>query len=249
MATVWLSTLASVVLVSLVSFAGLFVISFGMEKWRNAMFVIISFAAGTLLGDIFFHLLPEVVEESRFPLSVSVWILFGISFLFILEKIVRWRHCHLPESSDHPHPFAIMNLVGDAAHNFIDGIVIAASYMVSIPTGIATTLAVIFHEIPQEIGDFSVLIHGGFSKSRALFFNFLSALTAVLGAIVALSLARVTDEVNAVFIPFTIGSFLYIAGADLIPELHKEVAVKKSFAQFIAFVFGAAVMAALLLLE
>ena len=155
----------------------------------------------------------------------------------------------MPTTEDHPHPLALMNIVGDATHNFIDGLIIAGSYLVSIPVGIATTLAVIFHEIPQEIGDFGVLLHGGFSKQKALMFNFLSALTAILGAVVALLISSFVENITIFLAPFAAGIFIYIAGTDLIPELHKEVEVKKSFIQLLWFVLGIGVMLALLLLE
>jgi zinc and cadmium transporter len=144
-----------------------------------------------------------------------------------------------------------MNLFGDLLHNFIDGLVIGASYVVSIPVGVASTIAIIFHEIPQEIGDFGVLLRGGFSKVKALVLNFVTALTAVLGAVVALILSSKVDGMIEFLIPFAAGSFIYIAGSDLIPELHKEGAEdeKKALLQMILFVFGIIVMSLLLLLE
>ena len=136
-----------------------------------------------------------------------------------------------------------MNLFGDGIHNLIDGLIIGASYLVSIPVGITTTLAVILHEIPQEIGDFGVLLHGGFSKKKALLLNFATALTAVLGAILALVIGSHSVHLTTFLIPFAAGSFLYIAAADLIPELHKETNTKKSFLQLIMLILGIAVMA------
>jgi zinc and cadmium transporter len=174
--------------------------------------------------------------------------MFGIAFSFIVEKFIHWRHCHIPTSKEHVHPFAMINLFGDAVHNFIDGVIIGASYLVSIPVGIATTIAVILHELPQEIGDFGVLLYGGFSKWKALFFNFITALTAVFGAVVSLLISLYVENITTVLVPFAAGTFIYIAGSDLIPELHKEVEVKKSLLQFIAIVFGVLVMLALLVL-
>ena len=149
----------------------------------------------------------------------------------------------------HVHSFAVMNLIGDAVHNFIDGLIIVAGYLVSIPVGIATSLAVIFHEIPQEIGDFGVLIHGGYSKGKALFFNFIVSLTAVLGAIIALIMNNYFENITMFLLPFAAGGFIYIAGADLIPELHREVKIKKSLLQLVSIVLGIAVMYSLLFLE
>ncbi|MCX6814454.1 MAG: ZIP family metal transporter [Candidatus Aenigmarchaeota archaeon] len=176
----WLYSLASVIIVSLISLIGVSTLALKDSTLRKILLYFVSFSAGALLGDAFIHLLPDAVE-SGFTVQISLAILFGILFSFVVEKVVHWRHCHMPVSKDHPHTFAYMNLFGDGVHNFIDGLIIGASYIASIPVGIATTLAVIFHEIPQEIGDFGVLLHGGFGKRKALFMNFLTALTAVLG--------------------------------------------------------------------
>lgn len=209
----------------------------------------VSFSAGALFGDAFIHLLPEIIDEVGFGLEISIYVMFGIGFSFVIEKFIHWRHCHIPTSKQHIHPFAIMNLVGDSVHNFIDGLIIGASYLVSMQVGIATTLAVILHELPQEIGDFGVLLYGGFSKFKALFFNFITALTAVVGAIFALLISSYVENITVFLIPFAAGTFIYIAGSDLIPEIHKEVDVKKSLLQFIAIILGVAVMLALLFLE
>jgi zinc and cadmium transporter len=167
----------------------------------------------------------------------------------VVEKIIHWRHCHHPTTEDHPHPFAKMNLVGDTVHNFIDGIIIAGSYLVSIPVGIATTIAVVFHEIPQEIGDFGVLLYGGYTKNKALFVNFLTALAAILGAVIALVLSSSVEQLAMFIVPFAAGNFIYIAGADLIPEIHKEVELSKSIMQGITFILGVLVMLGLLFLS
>ena len=207
----------------------------------------ISFAAGGLLGDVFVHLLPEIAHKTGFTLQSSFYVLVGISASFIVEKVIRWRHCHHPTTCDHPHPVAFMNLFGDAVHNFVDGMIIGAAYMVSIPVGFATTLAVLLHEIPQEIGDFGVLLHAGMKKKKALLLNFLISLTAGLGVVLALLLSSHVEGTTEFLIPFAAGSFIYIAIADLIPEMHKEVAVKKSLLQFLMFALGVALMFGILL--
>ncbi len=209
----------------------------------------VSFAAGALLGDVFIHLLPELVEESHFTLSTSLYILLGILLFFVLEKILHWRHCHHTATKSHTHPLGTMNLVGDAVHNFIDGALIAGSYMLSIPVGIATTIAVIMHEIPQEMGDFGVLLHSGMKVKKALLFNFLTALSAVLGALMILGLGINNEGLIEVIIPITIGGFLYIANADLIPELHKDVKIKNSIIQLISFLVGIGIMFMLALIH
>lgn len=241
-------TLISVLVVSLISFIGIFTLSIKTKLLNKILIYLVSFAAGALLGDVFLHLIPELIEENNFTLQTSFLALGGILLFFIVEKIVHWQHCHIPHNGDHPHPFVATNLIGDGVHNFLDGLIIGASYLINIPVGIATTIAVIFHEIPQEIGDFGVLIHGGFTKGKALLFNFLSALTAVAGGLIAV-LASDLVSIADYLIPITIGGFIYIAGSDLIPELHKNFETKKSIFQIIALIAGIAVMALLLLLE
>lgn len=248
MLTQWLFALGSVVLVSVISLIG--VITLAVKNLRSIVLFLVSFSAGAFFGDVFFHLLPEASSgPGGMTFEVSLLVLSGILFTFIIEKFVHWRHCHEPTTHSHPHPVAIMNLVGDSVHNFIDGLIIAASYLVSIPVGIATTTAVIFHEIPQELGNFGVLVHGGYSKGRALWFNFLTATTAIAGAVLALLLENYAQGIAHTLIPFAAGNFLYIAAADLIPELHKETNPWRSGMQLIAFLVGLGVIASLLLLE
>lgn len=242
-------TLMSVLAVSLLAFIGIFTLAINAKRLRTVLIYLISFSAGALFGDAFVHLLPEVVEQEGFSLTVSLGVLGGIVMFFILEKVIHWQHCHLPITEEHAHPFAYMNLIGDALHNFIDGIIIAASYVVSIPAGIATTLAVALHEIPQEIGDYGVLIHGGFSRGKALLVNFMTALAAFLGAVLALWAASAIARIDTILVSVAVGGFIYIAGSDLIPELHKETTVRRSLLQVVAFLLGIGVMVALLLIE
>ena len=249
MLEIWLYTLVSVFIVSLISLVGIFTLAIKSEKLNQILLYFVSFSAGALFGDAFIHLLPSVAKESGFNLSISLYFILGILVFFILEKVVHWRHCHDIHCQNHPKSFAYMNIFGDVVHNFIDGLIIAASYIVSIPIGIATSLAVIFHEIPQEIGEFGLLIYGGFTKSRALFVNFLSALTAVLGAVIGLMIAGVVPHIENILVPIAAGGFVYIAGSDLIPEMHKETRLKKSIIQIIAFLIGILIMLALLLIE
>ena len=246
----WLSALASVIVVSLISLIGVLAFSMKEENLKKILLYLVSFSAGGLFGHAFIHMIPEAVGKNGFGLQVSLYILIGIIASFIVEKFLQWRHCHIPTSEEHPHSFAYMNLFGDAVHNFIDGLIIGGSYLASIPLGVATTLAVVFHEIPQEIGDFGVLIYGGFNKSRALFFNFSTAVTAIFGAIVALSLGFLIQDFIPFLIPFAAGNFIYIAGSDLIPELRKEeVGLLKSALQLTAFVLGVLILFSLVFLE
>lgn len=250
MTQVWLYTLVSVFLVSIFSLVGILTIALKQHYLKKILLFFVSFAAGALLGDVFIHLLPELVAEGAFTLFTSLYILAGILLFFILEKILHWRHCHMSADNEHKvHPFAYMNLVGDAVHNLTDGMVIAGSYMVSMPLGLATTVAVILHEIPQEMGDFGVLLHAGMKVRRAIFFNFITALTAILGAIIILLLNLDPETVMTVVIPLVIGGFLYIASADLIPEMHKDVKPLNSVLQLLSLLAGIGIMFLLLALE
>lgn len=245
---VWVYALVSVFIVSLLAFVGIFTFTMNIKKLEKYLLLFVSFSAGALLGGAFIHLLPEAAAEAGFTIQISMYVLSGILLSFALEKLIHWRHCHVPTSTFHPHPFAYMNLFGDGVHNFIDGLIIGASYVASIPIGIATTIAVILHEIPQEIGDIGVLLHGGFNRKKALLMNFATALTAIAGTIIALFLGRVEGFLQFL-LPFAAGGFIYIAAADLIPEIHKESAPKKSLAHLIMIVLGILVMFLLLGLE
>jgi zinc and cadmium transporter len=243
--TVWIYTLASVLVVSLISIAGILTVSLKENALKDTLLFLVSFSAGALMGDAFLHLLPEAISRSGFTIYVSLYVLLGILLFFVLEKIIFWRHCHIPTSEDHPHPFAYMSLVGDGLHNIIDGMIIAGSYLVSVPLGITTTIAVLAHEIPQEMGDFGILVYGGFSFSRALLLNFLVALTAFLGAVFVLLLSAKAQALTSVLVPLTAGNFIYIAGSDLIPELKKHVELSHSAVQLLALVLGIALLVGL----
>jgi zinc and cadmium transporter len=247
MSTIWLYGFWSVVLVSLVSLIGILTLWWKISFLKRIVIFLVSLSAGALLWDVFLHLLPELIEHGHFEIHTSFIILGAIIFGFVMEKILHWRHCHVPTGSHgHTHPFAIMNLVGDCVHNLIDGLIIGASYLVSIEVGIATTIAVLLHEIPQEIGDFGVLVHGWFSVKKALLVNFFTALTAIIGLVIALSLWHFIEGINEFLAPVAIGMFIYIAGSDLIPEMHKETNRKQSIGQLFFFVLGIAIMSLLL---
>ncbi|MBW2980652.1 ZIP family metal transporter [Candidatus Woesearchaeota archaeon] len=246
---VWLNSLASVGIVSLISLIGILTLLIKKNQLNKILLWLVSFSAGALFGGAFIHLLPEVVEEYGFTAMVSTYLILGILLFFILEKFIHWRHCHIPTSKKHPHPLAVMNLVGDGFHNLIDGMIIGGAYLANFSLGVTTTVAVILHEIPQEIGDFGVLLHAGLSRLKALFFNFLSALVAVLGVVISLLIGTRLENYLLFLLPLTAGGFIYIAGSDLIPELQKECAPSKSFVQLIWLVLGIVVMLSLTLLE
>ena len=245
MVTIYFYTITSVLIVSLISLIGILTLAISEKKLRHLIMPLVSLSAGTLLGDSFLHLIPEMTETEQTNMSVWLWLLAGILVFFVLEKIIHWRHCHLESTVFHPHPVGTMNLVGDGLHNFIDGMIIAGSFLVSTKLGLITTLAVIAHEIPQEIGDFGILLHAGYSRIKAILLNFSSAVVAILGALFALMLGSQTPGFISFVIPFTAGGFIYIATADLIPELKKDTAPAKSFFQLFLIIVGIGIMLAL----
>ncbi|KKP80793.1 MAG: Zinc transporter, ZIP family [Candidatus Levybacteria bacterium GW2011_GWB1_35_5] len=190
-----------------------------------------AFAAGTLLGTVFFDLLPEAIEEGERvvgkglsgEINIFFWTLFGILSFFLLERFVHWFHHHQHDYEDEPvKPTIPLIILGDSVHNFIDGIAIGATFLVSIPLGIITSLAVAAHEIPQEIGDFGILLHKGLKRKKVLLVNFFSALTAVVGALISFWLGERIEASLPILLAITAGFFIYIAASDLIPEIHHE---------------------------
>ena len=246
--TIWLQTLLAVGAISAVSLVGALTLVLAATLLNRILLVLISFAAGALLGDAFIHLLPEIAESDRgFDLTASMAVLGGITAFFLLEKVLHWHHAHFP-SEEVVHPVAVSNVVGDSLHNFVDGAIVAGSFLASPQLGLATTIAVALHEIPQELGDFGILVHAGLKPKRALALNFLSGLAAVAGGVSTLLLTSL-EEIEHFLIPFSAGAFVYIASTDLIPELQKEPEPAKSFVQALALIVGIAVMAALTVVE
>lgn len=246
--TVWAQTLLALVVVSAISLVGVLVLTISRRQLERALILLIPFAAGALLGDAFIHILPEVIEErSGFELTTSLAILAGIVAFFVLEKVLHWHHAHFP-SEEVIHPVATTNLIGDGLHNFIDGAIVASAFLASPQLGFATTVAVALHEIPQELGDFGILVHAGMKPRRALLMNLGSALTAIAGGVLTLLFVSI-GEVQMWLLPFTAGAFMYIASTDLLPELHKEPEPGKSGVQVVALLAGIVVMLLLLRFE
>lgn len=238
-----------VIIVSLVSFIGVFSLSLKEEILKKYIGFFISLAIGALLGDAFIHIIPEAFESNIGVTTASILVITGILLFFIIEKFIHWHHHGEDKEDKHIHPVGKLILFTDGFHNLIDGAIIGASFLVSIPLGIATTLAVILHEIPQEIGDFAVLIHSGYTKGRALWFNFISALTSVLGLVIVFIFGNIIENVAIWVVPVAAGGFIYIAIADLIPELHKTKEIKHSIIQLFIIILGVLSMVALTLLE
>jgi len=238
---VWFYAVLSVLLVSLISLVGVVVLFLGGDLGKDKLMALVGFSAGGLLGGAFLHLIPESYAEFP-PDSVSLFILAGVFASYLLEMVIGWRHCHIPTSDDHPHTFAYVNLVGDAVHNFIDGLIIGGAYLSSLSLGFSTTVAVILHEIPQEIGDFGVLLYAGFKPRKALLFNLASALTSVLGVVTALTLGGYVEGLTGFLLPFAAGNFVYIAGSDLVPELLDQKDLGKGLAQLGLMALGVLLM-------
>ena len=252
---VWIQSLVSVAVVSLVSLVGLTMVSADPARLRRTASWLVSFAVGSLLGDAFIHLVPEAfASEVDATLGQSLLILAGMMLFFAVEKLLR--HAHGPlygyyhADGDGRPELAAINVVGDAVHNFIDGALIAASYLVSPALGFSTTLAVVLHEIPQELGDFGVLIHSGLSVRRALAVNLGTASAAILGNLATLWIGVAAGPlVSETLVPITAGGFIYIAAADLIPELQHDRSLSALFTQGALVAAGIAVMVALALIE
>lgn len=240
----------SVVGVSAVSLIGAVFIFFRAEKVNQWVFPLVGLAVGALFGDAFLHLIPEALENETYGGIAPLFVLLGIVVFFMLERFLLWHHHHTTDEHSHDKelPLGKMILFSDGLHNFLDGIIIAVAYAVSIPVGIATTLAVILHELPQEIGDFGLLVHAGYSRSKAIIYNFISSLSAILGFAVA-SLFLISDAFLALTSAFAAGAFIYIAGSDLVPELKSAKISKKSAIEFLFVLIGIGIMYLLLFLE
>lgn len=224
--------LVAVGIVSIISFIGALTLFF--KKLDNITHILVSFAAGTLIAVAFLDLIPESVAEINIK-SVFYAVISGFFLFFLLEKFLHWRHCHEEDCKE--HPFTYLSLFGDGIHNFFDGMIISASFMTNLSLGFATTLAVVAHEIPQELGDFAILIRGGFTKRKAVLWNFLIALTAFIGALFVYFVPY-NYNLLGIVLPFTAGGFIYIAASDLIPEMHKERNPAKLLLQILFFAFG-----------
>ncbi len=238
-----MNTLLSIIFatfaISLGGLIGVFTLSIKEAKLSRILMLLVALSAGSLMGGAFIHLLPEAVEVLE-PMVAFGIVLFSFVCFFFIEKLLYWRHCHKGHCD--VHTFGYMNLIGDGVHNFIDGLIIAATFMTSIPLGIATTLTIAFHEIPQEIGDFGVLLYSGFDRKKALMANFLVACIAILGGVVGYFLSMYIDNFVSYLLPFAAGGFIYIAASDLMPEIRKEQSLKKTIASFGMFLVGIGIM-------
>jgi len=244
---------AIVAIVSLISAFSLYVDDSKLSAWLPRL---IAIAVGVLLGDAFLHLIPDALEiESETGGSVAMWTLVGIMAFFFMESVLHWRHEHdlelisKNETSITPASYAKMNLMGDGAHNFVDGVLIASSFLVSPSLGIATTIAIVLHEIPQEISDIAVLIHGGYTKKRAVLLNFLCSLACLAGASCTLLLSQLMELGLSAMLSFTAGGFIYIASSDLVPLLRSKIIKINLSTQFAGTLIGILSMQSILWFE
>lgn len=227
----------AVLFVSAISLVGVMLLLLKRPVLSRIMPLLLAVSSGVMLGNTFFDLIPESVEH--LSQSAYLYILAGIIVFFSVEKMLNWHH---HTEGDHPgetKSAGYLSLIGDAIHNFIDGVLIGGAFIVSIPLGITVAVAVTAHEIPHELADFTILIHCGFSNRKALFYNFLSASTAIAGTCVVILFAAVEKSFVPYLIPFAAGNFLYIAMSDLIPELHKSRSRMSSIIQIFALIAGA----------
>jgi zinc and cadmium transporter len=206
------------------------------EFARKFSIHLISFATGTLLAAAFFDLIPEAFHEGGSDIPIFQYILLGIIFFFLIEKFFIWHHCHNQKCDTHTYKYMI--LIGDTVHNFIDGVIIALSFLVSLPLGFVVSAAVILHEIPQEIGDFGILIHSGMKRTKIIFYNILSAFASLLGAVGAYFFFSYFEKYLPYFLAIAAGNFIYIALSDLIPEIHKEFRLRYTFVQILFLGLG-----------
>ena len=243
-------SLISILIISLISLVGLLIFFTKKKTSETINLFLVSFAIGALLGDAFIHLLPEAFESLNSTV-VSLLVIGGMLLFFVLEKVLRWHHCHEINchNNDHKH-LIVLNTVGDTIHNSIDGMLIAASFMVNFKLGLITSLAVLLHEIPQEVGDFAILIHAGLSPFKAFMYNLLSATSAFVGAILVFFLGSKISSLSLYLLPITAGSFIYLSASDLIPELHRhDPPLSHSLVQLFFIVLGVALMSLLLFIE
>jgi zinc and cadmium transporter len=235
--SIWLQTLGSVLLVSAIPLIGVLGLTMRPHRVQAMVPHLMSFAVGALLGGASLHLMPAAVERLGTGLRPGILLLAGFLGFFVLE---RFLGAHGPHDgpTGAPHPIAIMSLVGDGLHNLLDGIIIASSFLADPKLGVATSLAVVLHEVPQEIGDFGILLHSGVSLQRAILFNLLSGLTAVVGAALTLLIGLGAEGRAAALLPVVAGGFLYIAAADLVPTLHRTRGTRATLVQVCLILAG-----------
>ncbi len=234
----------STFLISLLSLIGMFALSLHEDTLHRIIRLLVSFSAGTIFGASIFDLLPEAIEHVSESI-VFVYVATGFIFFMIFERFIYWYHGHghdaEVEASMEEAPtkgFAYLNLVGDFVHNFIDGMIIAASFFVNFQVGIASSIAVAFHELPQEMGDFGILVYAGFKPRLSLIYNYAAAFAVVIGAIFASLFLETVEPLSGLLISFSAGAFFYLSASELVPEMSKEKNNLKAVVQVFIFILG-----------
>lgn len=236
--TTLLWILAGGIAMSAIALVGSITLILSEKALEKLLLPLVAFASGSLLGGAFFHMLPEAIEQWS-TLPVFAWLLAGFTVFLVLEQFLHWHHGH-SASEGRPHPRTYLILIGDGLHNFIGGLAVAAAFIADIRLGVATWLAAAAHEVPQELGDFAVLVHGGWRKRTALFFNLLSGLSFLAGSLIAW-LASFSFDVTFL-IPFAAGNFVYIAASDLEPEVSTNHGIGRNLLHTACFLAGAGVL-------
>ncbi|NQU84096.1 MAG: ZIP family metal transporter [Parcubacteria group bacterium] len=240
--TLFFTILLSAFTISIISILGIFALFLKEKLLNKILLILVGLSAGAMMGGAFLHLIPEAVEKMEDSVLPYLLVVVGFTLFFLMEKILHWRHCHKGKCS--VHTFGYLNIIGDSVHNFIDGLILAAAFIIDINLGIITAITIALHEVPQEMGDFGVLIYAGFKKTKALVLNYIAASTIILGAMLGYFLGGAPNFINYL-LPFAAGGFIYIASADLLPELKKETSWKKFLPSFIFFLLGFGLMLAL----
>lgn len=217
--TVFAWIVGSGILMSLLALVGGLTLVLAEETLRKFLLPLVALAAGSLLGGAMFHLLPMTIDKVGNTTSVYVAFVLGFVIFFLLEQFLHWHHCHAV-TSEHKQPLGYLLLIADGLHNFIGGLAVSSAFLIDIGAGIAAWSAAAAHEIPQELGDFGVLVHGGWEPKKALLFNFFSALSFPVGGVIAYFMSKSVDV--SLLVPFAAGNFIYIAAADLIPEVKQH---------------------------
>lgn len=230
-------------LMALIALTGAITLLLKESLLERLLIPLVAFSAGSLMGGALFHMLPSALHHSHElhqELVPYLWLAAGFVSFLILEQLLHWHHCHRTPSKHHKHPLTYLMLVADGVHNFVGGLVVGASFVIDIRLGITTWVVAALHEIPQELGDFGVLVYGGWSKKKALLFNFLSALTFLLGGLIAYSASSKVDV--SFLIPFAAGNFIYIAAADLIPEIKTSHSTRRNLMHSLYFMMGLGIL-------
>jgi len=241
-------TLGATFAISLTAWTGVLTLFLQDELVDRLLLGLVALAAGSLIGGAFIHLLPRAIAESGGgdTLPLFLWLLAGFCLFYVLEQFLNWHHHHA--ATHEREPVSYLVLVSDTLHNFIDGLVIAAAFLVDVSFGVTTSLAIALHEVPQEIGDFGVLVYGGFDRRQALVLNYLTQATVVLGGVVGIALDQYVTGVPVALLPFAAGNFVYIASSDLIPEIKGEADLQRSLLYFAVFLAGIVLMLGIRLL-